>query len=198
MAVVGLVTFAVALGFGAWSGLRRHVYWSRVSIVLVGPQETYRPNPLENAPPGLPALTSLVLLRLNDGPRAATSATTAATLYGEGVWLGHRLTLRNSGSQWQASFGDPIIDVEVVGPSEKWVLEEVDRIVTEARAELVDLQDAFGVSAEQRVHLSLSPFAATTVRIDSSRSRLIGATLLLYGIAVLLAIRFVRRPGEHA
>lgn len=192
-----LVILGLVIGFTTLTGLRTAVYSARTAVILIGPQENFRPNPIENAPPDLPVVAALVVLRLNDGPTAPIAARTEATLYGLGTWQGTRVSLRNLGSQWSSSFGEPIIDIEVVGPTPEWVSGEIDRQVERATTELDRLQTEVGVGAEDRVSATLSSPRPDVFRVGSSRLRLLGSMGCLYAVAVILVVRHVRRREEH-
>lgn len=193
--VVLALTIVAALGVVA--GLRAQVYWSRVSVLLLGPQTAFQPNPVQGAPPDLPVVAALVVLRLNDGPKAPISASTTATLYGEGTTQGHRIAVRNLGSQWDASFGDPIIDIEVVGPSREWVLTEIERLASQASTELDRLQRETGADPAELVSASLVPVIPSVTRIGPSRTRLIASVGMLYAIGILLVFRYACRRGAR-
>jgi hypothetical protein len=123
-----------------------------------------------------------------------------ATLYGAGVTRGYRVSLPNTGGQWETSFGQPALSIEVVGPSPQWVRATMsallDRIDVLARV----AQDAAGVATARAITTQRVPGVFDVNHVGSTRGTQARAAVALFtvgsGVSCAVALLLDRRLGR--
>ena len=188
--VLGLALLAGTLHVVA---SRPGVYWTQVDVVILAPKSTRYPNVIEQTSASLIAMAGLVEREVNQGVHAPATASASVTLAGEGVRDGHTITMPNSGGQWAADFSRPVIDVQVVGPTEAEVRRQLADLVSRVEQTLEDRQDADGIPPVSRITASSSPTAAAVLHLDGSRKKAMAATLLLGAALICVAAVVVDR-----
>lgn len=176
---------------------REPMYYTRVEVVVLPPQERPDVNVLTRGPYSLTEIASLLVAEYNKEDRPLPMNNTDATLYGQGVRSGEQIRLHNSGSQWVSIFDKPVIEVEVVDPDPLRVQAEVED-ATAALQQLLDQHhDFFGIKRTSQVSLRESPADPVIQEIRGNRSRTAAATILLGGwitlVAAYLTDRVLRR-----
>lgn len=176
-----VVVLGLALLTGALHAVtsRPSVYSSQVDVVFLAPKSARYPNVIEQTSASLIAMAGLIEREVNKGVDTAATASAAVTLAGEGVRDGHAITLPNTGGQWAADFSRPVIDVQVVGPSEAVVRTRLASLVGTVEQRLAALQAADDIPRINRVMTSSAPASATVFRLDGNRKKAAAATLLL-------------------
>ena len=101
------------------------------------------------------------------------------SLSGEGVRQGYSIQLPNSGGQWATNFDRPVLDVQVVGPSEAWVRSTLATQIRRINRALHSLQRNDGVAPENFIVTSSSPQLAKVVHSGGDHKRAIAAALVL-------------------
>jgi hypothetical protein len=182
--VLGLALLAGTLHVVA---ARPGVYWTQVDVVILAPKSTRYPNVIEQTSTSLIAMAGLVEREVNQGAHAPVTASASVTLAGEGVRDGHTITMPNTGGQWADDFSRPVIDVQVVGPSEAEVRHQLADLVDRVEQTLDDRQDADGIPQVSRITASSSPTAAAVLHLQGSRKKAIAATLLLGSAMICVA-----------
>lgn len=173
------------------------VYSSRVNVVFLAPT-TLTANSLSDTSESVISFAALVEREYNGNAAPARFSSAAATLYGAGVREGHAVTLMNSGGQWQDLFTNPVLTAEAVGASESEVRAELARVVGDINAIAVAQQDRELVAEADRITTLTSPQVAVMTYADGSRTRAVGAIVLLGvivgGVATVLVDRIMSRP----
>lgn len=176
VALLGLALLAGTLHVVA---SRPGVYWTQVDVVILAPKSARYPNVIEQTSASLIAMAGLVEREVNRGVHAPATASAAVTLAGEGVRDGHTVTLPNSGGQWADNFNRPVVDVQVVGPSEASVRRRLDELVVRVERTLAERQEADGVPPVTQITASSAPTAAAVLHLQGHRRKAVAATLLL-------------------
>jgi hypothetical protein len=170
------------------------VYFSQFEVVVLPPHEHANPNTLAQGPYELAPLASVVVAGINgtDPPREMGSAGT--TLYGEGVRQGHRVRMRNWGTQWQPVYTSPIIDVQVVDRSPQRVEEESARLIAQIGDGLTTLQVESHVTATSAATLQVTPVVPVVQWVGGSRARAAGSVALFGALSsTVLVVGLDRR-----
>lgn len=177
--------YIVVLGFALLAGAlhvvvsRPSVYWSQVDVVILAPKSVRYPNVIEQTSASLIAMAGLIEREVNKGVDTPATASASVTLAGEGVRDGHSITLPNTGGQWAANFDRPVVDVQVVGPSESAVRNKLASLVDTVEHRLAAIQAADQIPQITRITASSAPASATVFRLDGNRNKAAAATLLL-------------------
>ncbi|TFD52129.1 hypothetical protein E3T55_07020 [Cryobacterium frigoriphilum] len=154
------------------------VYSTRVNVVFLAPT-ALTGNSLSDTSDSLINFAAVVEREYNGNVYPARFSNPAATLYGAGVRDGHAVTLLDSGGQWKDSFTNPVLTAEVVGASESDVRAELQRVVDGINAVASAQQDRALVGAADRITTLTSPQVAVVAYADGSRTRAVGAIVLL-------------------
>lgn len=177
--------YVVVLGIALLAGAlhvvasRPSVYSSQVDVVFLAPKSARYPNVIEQTSASLIAIAGLIEREVNKGVDVPATASAAVTLAGEGVRDGHAISLPNTGGQWASDFSRPVLDVQVVGPSEAVVRERLASLVNTVERRLAALQAADRIPQINRVTASSAPASATVFRLDGNRKKAAAAALLL-------------------
>lgn len=177
------------------------VYWVAESVTVAQPVKVTVDTTLQDKPPTtVPAAT--VLMQLVNGGRVAPASNAAdATLYGEGKRDAVSARLRDVGGQWGVAIPDPIIDIQVVGPTADGVARRLDGQVAMLRAQLTALQDRLDVAPSQRLVIETSDFPAPVAEVTGSRMRSTASTTVLGAVltgAVIVGAAGRRRRRQRS
>jgi hypothetical protein len=152
--VVAGILLAV-LVFGLFSRSSA-VYESESTIVFVSPGEAPITGVDDNQTDSLVAFATLIQTQMNDSHTIARLASANATLFGAGIRQGYQVAVPNYGGQWQESFPNPDIDVQVVGPTAAWVQSTQNRLLDRIQKLTVSSQQKLGVPKDQWIVASLA------------------------------------------
>lgn len=166
---------------------REAIYYTRVEVVVLPPQERDDVNVLTAGPYSLTEVASLLVTRYNDGNPPLAMNASDATISGQGVRSGEAVRLHNSGNQWVSVFDKPVIEVEVVDPDPRQVETASRKAVTALQRILDDYQQSYGIAATSQVTLRASPTDPLIRELRGNRSRTAAASLVLGGWATLVA-----------
>ncbi|SDS07896.1 hypothetical protein [Microterricola viridarii] len=186
--VLAVALIAALAGFFALRGAG--VYTAQVSVRLLTPAAlTSDENSLGVRPEGLAKFAALIEKQFNGNDEIIRFGSPDATLAGAGVRSGVSVRLLNSGSQWNQSFREPLLIVDVVGTSAAGVTSQVDSTVAELTRIISERQDDAGIDPRYSVTTLVSPDPPAVNYINGNRSRALAAIGILgLGIAVLAAI----------
>ena len=178
------------------------IFWTQFEVVVLPPVESVSPNSLQDASYGITPMAGLIVAELNGGEQPRQFGSSSTTLYGEGERQGHRVRLRNIGTQWQPVYDAPVIDVQVVDADAATVLATAERLTEELDDILTGRQSELGVRPESRMTLEASPADPVVYQVGGSRSRAALAIALLgaasTSILVVLLDRWLLRRRESA
>lgn len=175
------------------------VYWCRAEVVFLPPTDrTGWTNSLQGANESLVSFAAAVERRVNGGQAAPRLASTDATLYGAGVTQGRSISLRNTGGQWQPSYGQPSVTVEVVGVTPEETMTQTRQALGEVTAASRAMQRELGVSDSSAITAQVSPQVLSLSRVSGSQRRSKAVILLLgAGASLLVFMELRRRQATH-
>jgi hypothetical protein len=188
-----------ALVFMSMAGVG-DVYSTETNVIFVAPGDQsfgqVRDDNVESLVNFAAAVERVVLA----GRPADRLASTDATLFGAGVRQGYEVSLPNSGGQWQNSFNQPILKVEVVGPSASWVSATLGRLLDRIDSVARERQAQSDVAPQNTITTERAPTTASIRDLGSTRSErargaaaLLALGLALSAIAAVLADRAADR-----
>jgi hypothetical protein len=153
--IVVLVGLAVTAGAVQAISGRPGVFYQQVDVIFIAPTGADG-NALQNVSDSLidtAGVVGAILKEGNDSPVSSSSA----TLVGRGVTRGYSITLPNQGGQWASNFDRPVLDVQVVGPSEADVQLLTRQAVRQIDEALTGLQDRYRVGRAERITTQVNP-----------------------------------------
>lgn len=179
--------YVVALGVALLMGAVHHVatrpgvYWTQVDVVFLAPKSVRYPNVIEQTSQSVIAMAGLIEHEVNKGLKEPATASASTTLAGVGVRDGYSVRLPNSGGQWASNFDRPVVDVQVIGPSESGVRARLATLAGEVERTLAARQEADGIPPLNRITASSTPTAAPVFYLNGNPKKAILVTLLLGG-----------------
>lgn len=182
--VVGVLLTGLALvGVYRDDGL----YYSQVEVRLLAPSSAAFPNVLTTTSGDIIQTAGIVAALVNgtDPPRKLADA--AATLPGRGVTEGWSVTLPDTGGQWAPNFASQLLNVQVVGPSEKGVIAEREHILAEVSRTLLDLQTEAGVDPVAQITTYIEEDPAVFY-MEGRPSRALLVTAALGGLTTMWSV----------
>jgi len=190
LALVGiLLTAGVAERVRSTPG----VYWSEVRVVLLAPPSQTNQNTLQTSSSSLIALAG-VLARNVGSSTPVNAVSDSVTLVGEGVRHGYRVRLPDSGGQWATNFDQQLVDVQAAGPTVADVSKTMNDVLARISRELTSLQTSLGVDKFNWISSTQSPPTVPIYYQRGSRTRALGATLILgFGLTLALIVGVRRR-----
>ena len=161
------------------------VYTTQTAVMFMPPSTDVQPNTLGSSSASVIATAGLVERLVNGG--VDTPATTSVvTLVGRGVREGSSVELPNTGGQWVQNFTEPLLLVQVTGPTAHAVGEKARALVRDVDATAVGLQSAAGVRPRWMITTRPSPDEPVVRFEKGHRDRALLMTLIL-GIFLTLA-----------
>lgn len=188
---------ALAVAGAIWSTSADAVYWSRTSVIMLLPASDTGLNALTVTSGSLINFAASVEREINGNASPPRVSSQSATLYGAGVRQGHAVSMLSTGGQWETSFQDPALSVEVVGASEREVRAEMAAVIQNINAIVTQQQEDALVPRAAFIETLTSPQGAAVTRIAGNNLRAIPAILLLGfgvgGVVTVLVDRKIRR-----
>lgn len=189
VALVALVLVVAGTAVAAFALRPEPVYWASVDVVFLppaGPDGTG--NALEGEDDALVPFAAAVERAVVGGPQDLVLASDDTPLYGEGARAAASVRLARTGGQWQASFDQPLITVQVVMPTRAGAAGRLEDVLTEVEDTADSLQEADGVAASERVRTERSPAHPQITRVVGSATR---SSVGVLGVGVLAAVLVV-------
>lgn len=162
------------------------VYQSETTVVFVGPGTTPISGVDDLQTGSLVAFASIVERQMNDGHEVARLASAGATLFGSGERQGYQVAVPNYGGQWQYSFPDPQLVVQVVGPTPQWVQQTQTRLLDRIQRDTDNDQAELGVAKDRWIGASIVP-PETVQYVGATRSMRERGLLALLIVAFCLS-----------
>lgn len=180
------MTAVVTLNAEPW------VYIAHTEFVMVPPKNSGSFHPPEDTEQTLIAFADVVARRFNDEEPTRHLSSPSSTLVGNGFRDGTSVRLANYGTQWQSSFGAPIISVQVAGSSPAEAREMLDQVAARISAVTADIQGKSGAQAASYITAETDPSRITTSEFGPSMTSKLKAGALLVGIALCLSMLVAR------
>lgn len=200
LVLVGLVATIAIL----WPTTHRPgVYWTQVEAVVLPPTFDRFPNRYEDPQYSLSALAGVIVTDFNGGDAPLQTASSGATLYGEGVREGSQVRMLNLGTQWNPLYDLPRIDVQVVGDDSVAVAEQANQITTRLADLLAQRQRDLNVDPALTATMTTSPSEPSVYYITGSRTRamaaggIVGLVLTISAVYALEKFLTRRRTGRR-
>lgn len=162
------------------------VYYADVKVVFLVPSSAANPNPLLSGTGGLTGVAGVIGKMVDPGAPSARVVSPLVTLADQGIRKGYSVTLPNDGGQFALNFDQPLLDVQVVGPTPTYVATTMQTLVNRIAADLSSLQSAAQVEPVNRITLSASPSSTEIFYLTGSRVRALATTIGL-GVALTVA-----------
>ena len=187
--VAGLAATAVLLIYiSSLSG----VYRSQVNVVLV-PPPSVPINDLDNSNESLIATAGVIATLVNGPISNERSVSQGVSLTGEGVYSGYSVRQPNSGGQWDYRFDNPVLDVQATGATLAEAEANMDIALQLILDTLVTIQIDAGASSADMIETTLNPAEPQYYYDRGSRSRALGATVILTAALTIAAVIVVDR-----
>jgi hypothetical protein len=172
---------------------RPGVYWTQVSVVVLGPVDKQYPNNFEAPAWALISVAGMLTADWNGVEPPLLTASSQTTLFGEGQEKGILVRMPNQGSQWQPLYFSPSIDVQVVESEPNTVAREARRVSAELDRMLQRRQAAIGIDQKQRMTTVASPTDPTIAYVSGSRTRAALATGVVGAAFTTIAVYWTDR-----
>ncbi|MCP2031556.1 hypothetical protein L1277_001647 [Okibacterium sp. HSC-33S16] len=179
-------------------GAAKPIYWTQVSVVFLRPVDAGTTNVLAGDEDSLIHFAAIVEREYNGNHPQTPTALPEATLFGEGIREGSKVSLPNAGGQWRTNFNQPALSVQVVDQTPAAVKSTLNRVLSRIEGIVADHQKEAAVAQAAYVSTSISPSVPVVTQIDPRTSRATAAALGLGALlAVVLAVVADRRLGRH-
>lgn len=196
--LVSLVVIAcTGVGF-LWAMKQSVAVNGSTSVVFLAPDATDG-NVLAGTSAALIATTGVVAGQVN-GPVDQPQTVSDVTLSSMGVRAGWSVRQPNTGGQWVTHYSDPVLEVRSTGRTLAEAQAQMETALDKVDAALASLQDSTHAPADARIHVLRSPVGPVYTVQAGSRTRTMGAVVLL-GIFVWAAALIVAdrvRPERRA
>jgi hypothetical protein len=161
------------------------VYYSRAQLLFLPPSNKVGGNALQSEAVTTVMYAAIVERRFNGNEGEQPLRTTDAPLYSTGLRNGYSVFLPNSGGQWQMSFQNPEIVIEVVAGDADTAASEMKRIAGRLRQLASEQQKSIGVYPEAYITTELSPAQPDVMYVGIRKSREMAAVAGLTGALAL-------------
>ncbi|MBZ4486906.1 hypothetical protein LQ938_03250 [Microbacterium sp. cx-55] len=167
-----VVTACVGMLFARDDGL----FVTRTAVTF----EASDPGPWEtdgSRETGVISLAIAVSQQVGVGSDAAAYAASDAPYYGAGIRQGVRVSVPDSGGQWQASYTRAAIIIDAVSPDRAWVERQQAEKIQAVDAAAAALQ--VGIPASARIDVDVEPLSTAIQQVGPSRlGQILGFTAL--------------------
>ncbi|MFF1830868.1 hypothetical protein [Paenarthrobacter sp. NPDC058040] len=137
-----VVAIGLVLGLAALGAIRSSepVFWTEADVTFLAPEREPAYWISGGSAMTLVEFADMVKRRVNQETPAVDLVLTSGTLYGAGVQQGFSVTLPNNGGQWNKTFSQPVLKVQVVDSSAEKVNEVLANILDRINNATVQLQ----------------------------------------------------------
>jgi hypothetical protein len=193
LAVAGMLLTAAGL---LWASSVPGVYYQQVRVVFLPPAAPHSPNRYQHLSGSVILTADRVARELGLDPRSPQPVSPLVSIVDQGIRQGSIVRLPNTGGQWAYNYEDPVLDVQVAGPTPAEVRAVSRELVNRIRQRMLTDQVAAGVRPSLRIETTLSPPAPPVLYAHGSAGRA-GAAVLVLGlmctvIGIVLADRSPR------
>jgi hypothetical protein len=179
------------------------VAWTQFNVLLVAPRSEEDPNYLKDPLYGLQPMVGVVANDIQGGRPPLLVGSTDATIVGQGITEGIRISVPNQGTQWRPVFASHYLDVQVAAATPEEVGQKSDEAVEAIADALRARQSAAGISGPSQIRALASSPDPTIYWISGSRPRAaIGTAVAGAGATIwlvyFLELRSRRRADSEA
>lgn len=177
------------LGAGVGPLTSPGVYISQVDLVFVFPSGADTVNLWDGSSDALTTFAGIVAKAVYSDESATMPVTDGVTLADQGITRGWVVRQPNRGGQWAYNFQDPMLNVQVVGPSALEVNEELAVVRSRVERSVRSLEEAAGVTTENQIRIVQSPGRSQVHFENGSRRRALAGLLALGVVLSILGAR---------
>lgn len=191
------VGVALTAGAGLLAAQGEGVYTARTSITLTPPAGwAVAGNAFTDSAASLVGFAKVIEQTLSGEAGGQLFANAGTPLYGSGIREGELVYVPNFGGQWAPNFSQPVLIIDVVGPTAEHATARVEALTADIADAVAALQDEQGVVADQRITWYASPASPEVSYVGPDRVRSLGGIALLGGgvtIAAALVLDLILR-----
>ncbi|MDQ1550153.1 MAG: hypothetical protein QOD27_1811 [Microbacteriaceae bacterium] len=188
-----VILIGLLLTAGAYAALQQNegAFSTDATVIFVAPGDRGVGEVSDGYLGSLVDFAAVIERDFHDG-RQSDRLAENASLYGAGVTQGYRVLLVNSGSQWENSFAKPALAINIVGPSEDWVVSTLDTVTARIASLAAARQAQLGVDSAHTITTERVPDAAVVSHVGSSRGTkaraMVALTVVGLGLSVAAAV----------
>lgn len=131
------------------------------------------------------AFAGVIATDVSEGKTSWPYATNDAPLYGAGIRRAAVVHVPNAGGQWEISFPDGVVAIEIVGPSRQWVEAQQQSLVARIDQASVERQGASGTAPVDYVMVRVDPSTTDIHAIGPSPVAVAMALFAMVGAALI-------------
>ncbi|MGR0159875.1 hypothetical protein [Paenarthrobacter nitroguajacolicus] len=202
-----IVAIGLTLGLAGLGAIRsaEPVFWTQADVTFLAPEREPAYWISGGSAMTLVEFADMVKRRVNQEAPSVELVLTRGTLYGAGVQQGFSVTLPNNGGQWNKTFSQPVLKVQVVDSSAERVNEVLATVLDRINDATVQLQNEINVKGD-RVATQTTPSTpevifggGTPVTRFKGAAVWIGLTLAASSLGAIYADwAMLRRRGSGA
>ncbi|MFS0866263.1 hypothetical protein AB3M83_02880 [Microbacterium sp. 179-B 1A2 NHS] len=148
---------------------------------------------------GVILFASAIAAEVNGGMAPIAYSSADAPYYGAGIREGVRVSLPDTGGQWEVAYKNATIAIDVVSPDPDWVADRQQEMVAAVRSAADTRQT--GIPAQNRIAVEVEPLSVTIEHVSPSRTAQLLAITALGACALLcggwLAVTWDRRRAQQ-
>jgi hypothetical protein len=183
--VVGLLLVALCYeGFNHNST----TYQSVSTVVFVSPGTAPITGVDQVQTTSLVAFASTIERQMNNGQPVDRLASSSATIFGVGERKGYQVAVPNQGGQWNYYFPNPVLEIQVVGPTAEYVTDTQARLVDQINRYTLADQQNLRVPNTQLITAKLTSPAEAPVNVSATRSMRMRGLLALLVVGLIVSI----------
>lgn len=145
-----IVALGMALGLAGLGAMRSSepVFWTEADVTFLAPEREPAYWISGGSAMTLTEFADMVKRRVNQDAPSVDLTLTRGTLYGAGVHQGFSVTLPANGGQWNKTFSQPVLKVQVVDTSAERVNQVLADVLDRITDASVQLQNEASVKAD--------------------------------------------------
>lgn len=145
-----IVAIGLVLGLAALGAIRSSepVFWTEADVTFLAPEREPAYWISGGSAMTLAEFADMVRRRVNQEAPSVDLALTRGTLYGAGVQKGFSVTLPNNGGQWNKTYSQPVLKVQVVDSSAENVNQVLAALLDRINNATVQLQAEASVKGD--------------------------------------------------
>jgi hypothetical protein len=184
-----VILIGLSLTAGTFVGLQRDggAYATDATVIFIAPGDRGVGEVSDGYLGSLVDFAAVIEREFHGGKQSDRLAENAS-LFGAGVNQGYRVLLVNSGSQWETSFAKPALAINIVGPSEDWVVSTLDTVTARIATLAAERQSTTGVDSTHTITTERVPTAAVVRHLGTSRGTLARAMVAFAAVGLGLSV----------